>query len=192
MEDLDLLLTLIQVPTGDAATARLRDQYTGALLGCGEEAERRVASLVQSGTATNMPALMTLLAGFESERAAQILGQALQAGPNTISEAAADALASYPTTFAVEALYEGVRNGRLGIAVPALVALRRLDRRVPCDMLLPLLRSPHRLLRFHAVHLAGASACLGEQLAHELLGNETDAEIRGVLSTLRSGGMGNE
>lgn len=182
MEDLDRMITLIQVPIGDAATARVRDRYTDALLSGGEEAERRVAGLVQSATATNMPALMSLLAAFRSERAAKILGQALQTGPETISEAAADALANYPTIFSLEALYQGVRSDKFEVAVPALAALRRLDHRVPCEMLLPVLRSPHRLLRFHAAHLAGASGCIGEELARELLRSETDAEIRDVLS----------
>jgi HEAT repeat protein len=188
MDDVDQLITLVQVPAGDDATLRLRDQYVRTLLGRGDEAEARVTPLVQSGNATNMPALMALLAAFESERAADVLEQRMQAGPESLSEAAADALATHPTRWAIDALRRGLQSRQPAVELAALSALRRVHDPTPCELITPLLVSADRSVRFHAIHLAWDSRCLGESLARDLLQKESDPELQAFLRTLVDSG----
>src|SRR5512139_2864284 len=100
MDDLERMISLVQTPTGDAATRRLAVQYRATLVGRGADAEDRIIARIESGRAVNLPALFDVLAAFGTARAAQTLFERLVAGPEGVSHAAAAALATHPTPHA--------------------------------------------------------------------------------------------
>jgi HEAT repeat protein len=162
----------------------VREGYVQRLLNIGADAAERVSQAIKSGDATNLPALMDVLAAFGSKDAADVLRTKLEAGPEAISEAAANALSRHPTRWALEALTEGVQSKKVPVVVAALVALRRVGEFTRCDVLMPLLSSADRRIRFHAVHLAWQAGCLQAGALRALLARESDPEIREVITTL--------
>ena len=125
MDDLERMISLIQTPTGDEATRRVAAQYGGTLVSRGTEAEDRVISRIESGRATNLPALFEVLAAFGTVRAAQTLFDRLVAGPEGVSHAAAAALATHPTPHARDALRRAAERTDIDPAVRTLVARLR-------------------------------------------------------------------
>ena len=127
--EIERLITLIQVPTGDDATLRLRDDYTEKLVGEGAAAQERIESRIESARATNLPVLMTLLAAFGNERAATFLARNLEAGSEPVARIAAAALAAYDSPWALPALRRCAASADLVAAKAALAALRVLEKR---------------------------------------------------------------
>jgi HEAT repeat protein len=187
-DDVERLISLVQNPSGDDASLRVRAEYVRRLIDIGDEAEERVSHVVKSGVATNLPLLMEVLAAFGSRDAAEVLCAKLEAGPEAISEAAANALSRHPTRWAVEALSEGIQSKKVPVVVASLVALRQVEAFARCDTLMPLLNSADRRIRFHTVHLAWQAGCLQPEALRALLGDESDPEIREVITTLANAG----
>ena len=178
------MISLVQSPFGDDASLRVREEYVRRLIAVGSDAEERVSQIVKSGDATNLPALMDVLATFGSKNAADVLRAKLEAGPEGVSEAAANALLRHPTRWALEALSEALQSENTLVVLSALVALRQVGGFDRCDILMPLLRSADRRIRFHAVHLAWQTGCLQADAVRALLPLESDPEIRELLTTL--------
>jgi HEAT repeat protein len=187
-DDVERLISLVQDPSGDDASLRVRAEYVRRLIAVGDDAEERVSYVVKSGVATNLPLLMDVLAAFGSKDAAELLRTKLEAGPEAISEAAANALSRHPTRWAVEALSEGIQSKKVPVVVASLVALRQVEAFARCDILMPLLNSADRRTRFHTVHLAWQAGCLQAEALRALLGHESDPEIREVITTLANAG----
>jgi hypothetical protein len=129
-DEVERLITLIQVPTGDDATLRLRDEYTARLVDQGADAQERIESRIESARATNLPVLMTLLAAFGNERAATFLARKLAAGPEPVALIAAAALAAYDSPSALRELKRCAASQDPAAAKAALSALRVLENRL--------------------------------------------------------------
>lgn len=122
MDEIDRMISLVQTPTGDAATRRLAAQYREAIVAQGGKAEDRIIALIAANRVINPPALFDVLAAFGTPRAAQVLLERLVAGPEAVSHAAATALATYPTTHSRETLVRAAQNERLDPALRAWLA----------------------------------------------------------------------
>jgi hypothetical protein len=125
MDDLERMISLVQTPTGDDATRRLAAQYRATLVGRGADAEDRVIARIESGRAVNLPALFDVLAAFGTTRAAQALFERLIEGPEGVSQAAAAALATYPTPPARDALRRAAERDDIDPETRALVVRLR-------------------------------------------------------------------
>jgi len=181
MEEIDRLILFVQIPTGDEATVRLCEGYVRQLVALGEPARRRVAQVIDSEQVINLPALLGLMAAYRSPEAAEVLGRLLDTGPLNVAEAAADALASQPGPWAAGVLEQALGHRDLDVVAAVLAALRRVEPSPTCGAIVPLLRSPHRQVRFHASSLSRRARCLDAAALGELLDNERDPEIRQVL-----------
>ena len=127
VDELDRMISLVQTPTGDAATRRLAAEYRAQLVARGAEAEDRIVALIEAGRAINLPALFDLLAAFGTPRAMQILLVRLIAGPEGVSHAALSALAAHPTPAARGALRSAAQRDDIDPGTRALV-LRVLEK----------------------------------------------------------------
>jgi HEAT repeat protein len=185
MAMIDRLLLDVQIPTGDDATLRLRDHGVARLLELGAEAEARVIALLTRGEAINPPALYELLSRIGGERGARYLRDLLRTGTEGVTDTAAVALARSRAPGASDLLMDCLANERESVVVSALMALRVTGLRVPCAVVVPLLRHPVARVRFHAAHLANAAGFLDQSAVGGLLETERDPEVRGVLENIR-------
>lgn len=183
-DDIERLLALVQNPAGDDAALRLRLTYFRDLVGAGASAEARVSQAVRSGRGANLQVLMDLLAAFESRDAAEVLRERLEAGPEVLSEAAAEALARHPTRWAVDALYHGIQSRKAPAVLAALSALRSAGGPPRCESIVPLLRNQDRRIRFQAVHVAWTGRCVSAAELRDLFREEPDPEIRELIDAL--------
>jgi hypothetical protein len=122
MDEIDRMISLVQTPTGDAATRRLAVQYREAIVAHGSKAEDRIVALITTNRVINPPALYDVLAAFGTPRAAQVLYDRFIAGPEGVSHAAATALAGHPTVHSRAALARAAKNERLDPALRAWLA----------------------------------------------------------------------
>jgi HEAT repeat protein len=185
---LEMHLTFLMDPLGDAPNVRQRQQSTAWLLAHPDLSYPRLLAALQSNPAAlDAPAIIEILPGFGRADSVSVLAQALEGGTTSVASSAGDALAHHPDPSARAALLRALRSSRAPTLVAAADGLYRRGDPSACVELKPLIAARDPVLRSSAVRATATLGCLSKAELDELAKTDTDPNVRALAQSLVAG-----
>jgi HEAT repeat protein len=188
MDELESQIRLLQHPSGHPFHEREAARALAFLLDRADEAYPRLLRLLKSNRADNPAALLDVLPSFGRAESVPVLGEVLARGTETLSGAAASALARHPQEAAFETLVRALALPEPASVVAAADALLLRGDARACAALARHLRASDANVRYHVVQAAAGLGCLGAEELRTLAAEDPDADVRALAGRAAKGG----
>jgi HEAT repeat protein len=180
--DVDMRITLLDSPFGDAPHLLERDRAAEWLVQHADRAYPALLARLAAGSAG--PGAAALLPRFGRAESIPVLARLL-AGPELVAWEAGQALALHPQTSAGAALRQALADPDPAVATIAADALGARGDPCDCAPLVQRLDTAHAGLRYHLLQAAGHLGGVPPAVLDELARSDPDAEIRALARHLK-------
>lgn len=177
--EIEMHLRLALTPSGDRASLRQRELSTQRLLGHAEEVLPRLLERVRRKPAAwDAPAILDLIARFQSVESVPLLADLLQRGIEETSRAAGRALGAVPHDSARDALLRALEAESAEVRIAAIEGVRLRGETQLCGALEKTLADDDANLRYYAVNAAAALGCLDDPRLSRIAREDADPYVR--------------
>lgn len=148
-----------------------------------EEAHPRLVSLLETRE-VNPYAILRLLPRFGRPESVSVIESCLYVGGESLSAAAAFALADHPSAGALDALTRALDSSRVETRTAAADGLWARGDTLAGPALMARLEEPHAVVRYHVLQAAGMLGVLPRRRLEEIARRDADSDVRGLAETL--------
>jgi len=182
-DELDLHLRFLLSPFGDEPSLRQREQSLQYLLAHADQAHPRLLEMLKRNpTALDAPAIIEVLPRFARSESVPLLEEIMSLGEEIVSRVAGAALAQHPDAGAMDALRRGLRSPTHETIIAAADGILLCGDRAACSELKNLVSHNDPIVRYHLIQAASKLDCFGRDELESLKQNETDADIRALIT----------